>query len=259
MSPSGPAATEWSLPFGSFSPGGTVAMFARRHMHEFGTTREQVGAIAVNARTNAMRNPKALLRTPMTLDDYLSSRMIVEPFALYDCDIYCDGSVAVVISAAEYAADAPRPPIRIEAIGTAQRGRPSFEYWEDYAKINAWNAASHMWNRTSLRPSDMQFGQLYDGFTWLTLFWIEALGFCGHGEGGPFVEGGARIAPDGELPINTDGGQLSAGRLHGWGYIHEACTQLWGHAGERQLDRHDIGVVAMGGGPVGGCMILRND
>jgi acetyl-CoA acetyltransferase len=249
-------AAQWIMPFGSLAPATSLAMYAQRHMHEFGTTREQVGALAVNNRLNAGLNPKALKRDPITLIDYLDARPIAGPFGLLDCDIPCDVSTAVVLSRADYAASAPRPPVRIEALGTAFRGRPSFEYWHDYTEMNAWNAARHMWSRTDLRPTDVDFAQLYDGFSWLLLFWLEAAGFCGKGEGGAFLEGGHRIALDGELPLNTYGGQLSAGRLHGWGNIHEACLQLWGRAGDRQLARHEVAVVTVGGGSIAGSMVL---
>lgn len=254
--PDASGALQWTVPIGSLSPATSLAMYAQRHMYEFGTTVEQVGALAITSRANAAANPKALKRDPITLADYLSARPIVEPFGLLDCDIPCDGSTAVVLSRAEYAADAPRPPVRIRAMGTAFRGRPSFEYWTDYTEMNAWSAARHMWDRTDLRPTDVDFAQLYDGFSWLQLFWLEALGFCPKGAGGSFVEGGHRIARDGELPLNTYGGQLSAGRLHGWGNIHEACLQLWGRAGDRQLDRHEVAVVSVGGGSIAGAMVL---
>src|SRR5205807_1299334 len=113
--------------------------------------------------------------------------------------------------------------------------------------MGARDAAASMWERTSLRPSDVDVAQLYDGFSFLTMCWIEALGFCGRGEGGPFVEGGRRISRDGELPINTHGGQLSAGRLHGFGFIHEAVTQLRGAGGARQVPK-PVNVVAVANG-----------
>jgi acetyl-CoA acetyltransferase len=114
-----------------------------------------------------------------------------------------------------------------------------------------------MWSRTELRPADVDVAELYDGFSWLTMSWLEALGFCGHGESGPFIEGGTRIALDGELPLNTNGGQLSGGRLHGYGYLHEAVLQLRGEAGARQVaGRPEVAVVSNGGGPISGCMLL---
>jgi acetyl-CoA acetyltransferase len=118
------------------------------------------------------------------------------------------------------------------------------------------DAAAHLWSRTDLRPADVQVAELYDGFSFLTLSWLEALGFCEVGEGGPFIEGGTRIALDGVLPLNTHGGQLSAGRLHGYGFLHDA-VQLWGEAGERQVaGGPEVAVVGAGGGPLAGCLLL---
>ena len=114
-----------------------------------------------------------------------------------------------------------------------------------------------MWSRTDLTPGDLDVAELYDGFTFLTFAWLEALGICGDGEAGPFVEGATRIAMDGELPLNTYGGQLSAGRMHGYWVLHEACLQLRGQAGTRQLQqRPETAVVTAGGGPIAGCMLL---
>jgi acetyl-CoA acetyltransferase len=122
------------------------------------------------------------------------------------------------------------------------------------------DAAAQMWSRTDLKPSDVQMAQLYDGFSFLTMSWLEALGLCGVGESGPFVEGGQRIARDGQLPLNTHGGQLSAGRLHGYGFLHEAAVQMWGQAGERQIARPpEVAVVGAGGGQTCGCLLLVRD
>ena len=119
------------------------------------------------------------------------------------------------------------------------------------------DAAKMMWDRTDLKPSDLDFGELYDGFTFLTFAWLEALGICGQGEAGPFVEGATRIALEGDFPLNTYGGQLSAGRMHGYWVFHEACLQLRGQAGARQIAKKaEVAAVANGGGPIAGCMIL---
>jgi acetyl-CoA acetyltransferase len=119
------------------------------------------------------------------------------------------------------------------------------------------DASAEMWSRTELKPADLDIAELYDGFTFLTLAWLEALGVCGDGESGPFIEGGTRIALDGQLPLNTYGGQLSAGRMHGYWVLHEACTQLRGDAGDRQVrPQPEVGVVSNGGGPIAGCMLL---
>jgi acetyl-CoA acetyltransferase len=119
------------------------------------------------------------------------------------------------------------------------------------------DAAAELWSRTALRPADVDIAELYDGFTFLTLAWLEALGLCGDGEAGPFVDGASRIALDGDLPLNTYGGQLSAGRMHGYWVLHEACLQLRGEAGERQVPGGpEVAVVSNGGGPIAGCMLV---
>ena len=251
---------EWTLPFGAASAAVWIAMFAQRHMHEYGTTREQLAQIALNARRNAGRNPKAVYRDPMTLDDYLAARMISTPFCLYDCDVPVDGATAVIVSAADVARDLRKPRLRVEAVGTALRGRPSWDQFDDLTTMALRDAGAMLWQRTDLRPRDVDVAELYDGFSFLAMAWLEALGFCGKGEGGPFVEGGARIALDGELPLNTHGGQLSAGRLHGYGFLHEACVQLWGEGRERQVAGDpEVAVAAAGGGPLAGCVLLVRD
>jgi acetyl-CoA acetyltransferase len=250
-------AQQWTLPFRAYSAANWLAMYAHRHVHEFGTTREQLAQIALNARRNAERNPTAVYREPLSMEDYLAARMISSPFCLYDCDVAVDGSTAVVVSVAEHATAVDHPVAQVEAVGTALRGRPSWDQWDDMTTMPASDAADHMWSRTDLRPDDVDVAELYDGFSFLAMVWLEALGFCGRGEGGPFVEGGKRIALDGELPLNTSGGQLSAGRLHGFGFVHEAVLQLRGDGGERQVpDRPEVAVVANGGGPLAGCMLL---
>ncbi|MDH6242741.1 thiolase family protein [Mycobacterium sp. OTB74] len=248
---------QWMLPFRAYSAANWMAMYAQRHSHEFGTSREQLAQIALNGRANAARNPRAVYREPLSLEQYLASRMVSSPFCLYDCDVPVDGSTAVVVSGAEHATAVDHPVARVEAVGTALRGRPSWDQWDDMTTMAARDAAAHMWSRTELGPDDVDFAELYDGFSFLTMAWLEALGFCGQGESGPFIEGGKRISLDGELPINTHGGQLSAGRLHGFGFVHEAVLQLRGEAGERQVrGRPEVTAVSNGGGPLAGCMLL---
>ena len=247
---------QWTIPFRAFSAANWLALNAQRHFHEFGTTREQMAQIALNARRNAGLNPKAIFRDPMTMDDYFGARMITTPFCLFDCDVPCDGSTAVIVSAVEHAGAVDHPVARVEAAGTALRGRPSWDQWADMTTMPAVDAAAHMWSRTDLRPEDVDVAELYDGFSCLTMAWLEALGFCGHGESGPFIEGGKRIALDGDIPLNTNGGQLSSGRLHGFGFIHEAVLQLRGEGGQRQVRDAEIAVVANGGGPIAGSMLL---
>ena len=250
---------QWNIPFRAYSAANWLAMNAQRHFHEFGTTREQLGMIAVTARHNAGLNPNAIYRDPMSLDDYLAARMISTPFGLFDCDVPVDGSTALIVSRADHAANVDHPVARVEAMGTALRGRPSWDQFDDLTTMAARDAGAHLWTRTDLTPADVDLVELYDGFSFLAMVWLEALGFCGKGESGPFVEGGTRIALDGDLPLNTHGGQLSAGRLHGFGFIHEACLQLRGGAGERQVADAEVAAVGNGGGPIAGALLLTRD
>ena len=248
---------EWMLPFRAYSAANWVALLAQRHFHEYGTTREQLAQVALVARRNAALNPKAIYRSPLTLEDYLGARPISTPLGLYDCDVPADGATAIVVSRADTARDLRKPPLHVEAVGCAIHGRPSWDQWDDLTSMAARDAGRMLWRRTALRPADVDVAQLYDGFSYLALSWLEALGFCPVGEGGRFIEGGTRIALDGELPINTHGGQLSAGRLHGYGFLHEACVQLWGEGGERQVPGDPrVAAVAAGGGNTCGCLLL---
>jgi acetyl-CoA acetyltransferase len=252
-------AFQWSIPFRAYSAANWLAMNAHRHFHEFGTTPEQLAMIAINARRNAVLNPRAVYRDPMTLDDYFASRMVTSPFRLYDCDAPVDGSTAVIVSAAGHAGAVDHPVARVEAVGTALRGRPSWDQFDDMTTMAARDAGAQLWTRTDLKPADVDVAELYDGFSFLAMTWLEALGFCGKGESGPFVQGGDRIALDGELPLNTNGGQLSAGRLHGFGFVHEACLQLRGEAGDRQVAEVEVAAVGNGGGPIAGAMLLTRE
>jgi acetyl-CoA acetyltransferase len=243
---------QWSLPYGAPSAANWIGMYAQRHFHEYGTTREQLAQIALNGRRNAEVNPKAVYREPMTMEDYLDVRMVSEPLCLYDCDVPADGSTAVIISRVGSV-----PGVKVEATGSAIYGRPSWDQFDDLTTMAARDAGASLWEHTDLTPADVDVVELYDGFSFLALTWLESLGFCGKGEGGPFIEGGQRIARDGELPLNTHGGQLSAGRLHGYGFLHEAVVQLRGQGGPRQVPNDpEVAVVAAGGGPLGGCLLL---
>jgi acetyl-CoA acetyltransferase len=248
---------EFSLPFRAYSAANWVALLAQRHFHEYGTTREQLAQMAINARKNAAGNPKAIYREPMTLESYFAARMISTPFCLYDCDVPVDGATAVIVSRAETARDLRRPPLLVEAVGSALHGRPSWDQFDDLTTMALRDAGAMLWKQTDMEPSDVDVAELYDGFSFIALAWLEALGFCGKGEGGAFIEGGKRIALDGELPLNTNGGQLSGGRLHGYGFLHEACVQLWGEGGARQVPGGPrVAVAAAGGGPLGGCLLV---
>jgi acetyl-CoA acetyltransferase len=248
---------EFVMPSGSISAVHWFGLIQQRYMSEYGLTREQLAQIPLNARRNAADNPKAIYRNPLTMADYLSSRMISSPICLFDCDIPADGSTAFVISGVDSAADAPHEVARIHALGSALRDRPSWDQWPGPTRGAMHSAGKHLWERADLTPDDVDVAEIYDGFSILTLLWLEALGFCGEGEAADFVGDGSRIARNGSLPMNTHGGQLSAGRLHGLGFVHEAVTQLRGDGGERQIPRPpEVALVSNGGGPVGGAMLL---
>src|SRR5262249_13044853 len=146
---------QWVIPFGAMSAANWLALHAVRHMHEFGTRREHLGEIALTGRAHAALNPAAVYREPLTMDDYLAARMITWPFGLYDCDVPVDGSTAVVVSRADVARDLPHPAVHIHAIGTAIRGRPVWDQWEDLTTMAARDAAAHMWARADLGPDDV--------------------------------------------------------------------------------------------------------
>ena len=167
---------------------------------------------------------------------------------------HVDGSTAVVLSRRGTGARSGRSTIGIEAVGSAMTMRGTL-YPDDFSSIGAEAAADMMWSRTDLRPADVDTAQLYDGYSILTLNWLEALRICPKGEGGRFIEGGHRISLEGEFPMNTSGGQLAAGRLQGYGHTHEACTQLWGRAGARKVKDAKVALVSNGGMGLG-CMLL---
>ena len=249
----------WHLPFGAASPANWIALYASHYLARFGASRDMLAEIALSTRRHAALNPQAIFTAPLTRDDYYAARMISSPFGLYDCDIPCDGAIAVIVSAADAAADLRHPPIHIEATGTQLTEVQSWDQGSITHQANVFGPAAHLWTRTSLRPADVDVALLYDGFTFNVVSWLEGLGFCGIGEARDFLEGGANIALDGTLPLNPHGGHLSAGRTNGWGNIHEAVVQLRGMAGARQVREAKVAAVSLGGGIPAGCMLLRRD
>jgi acetyl-CoA acetyltransferase len=234
-------AMRWGQPYGvGYATYGALAM--QRYMFESGATREQLAQLAVVSRANAAGNPLAVYREPMTVGDYLGARMISDPVCVYDCDVPVDGAVAVVVSRAGAGAACAGRAIRIEAVGTAS----GFEA-----------SAGMLWSRTDLKPADVDVAQIYDGFTIYAIRWLEALGLTPRNETGAFIEGGGRISLGGELPISTGGGQLSAGRLHGYGALLEACVQLREDGGARQVPGPpEVAVVSSGAETFTSCLLL---
>lgn len=248
----------WTVPFNAHSPTNLWALYAQAYFDKYGATSEQLGAIAVNARKMAAHNPNAIYKTPITIDDYMTSRLISSPLRLYDCDTHIDGSTAIILSHRDAARDLRNTPIAIEAMGMSISGLGMGILQGDFTTLAADRAGDMLWSRTDLKPKDVDTAQIYDGFSILTLLWLEAVKLCGKGEAAAFVEGGSRIGLDGELPLNTSGGQLSAGRFHGYGHTFEACTQLWGRGGTRQVPGAKVCAVTNGGYGYG-ALLLRRD
>jgi acetyl-CoA acetyltransferase len=223
----------WTMPYGATAPS-WAGLLVQARMHRYGLTREQLSVLPVVQRANAAHNPNAVYRDPISVDDYLGARMISTPLCLFDCDVPCDGATAFVISRVEHASALDHEAIGVASVGCRHDDRYTWEYGRDITRISS-RSASEVWEHTSLTPADVDVAELYDGFSIITHCWLEDFGFCGVGESGSFLEGGDRVRIGGELPVNTNGGQLSAGRLHGFGYLHEACLQLRGEAGEHQV------------------------
>jgi acetyl-CoA acetyltransferase/uncharacterized OB-fold protein len=250
------AMSEYRMPFGAMSAASWIGMHANQYFHRYGASREMLGRIALNGRANAARNPAAIYRDPMTMDDYLSARPISSPFGLYDCDVPCDASIAVIVSDASVAADLPKPAVRIEAVGTQVLERISWDQGTVTHEPQVLGQSAHLWSRSSLTPADVDLALVYDGFTFNAISWLEGLGFCGFGEAQDWLDDGRRIALGGELPVNPHGGQLSEGRTHGYGFFYEAIQQLRHDAGERQVADAQTAVVTSGGGTPSGVLLL---
>ncbi|QIY96599.1 acetyl-CoA acetyltransferase [Streptomyces sp. S1D4-11] len=211
------------------------AMAARRHMHEYGTTLEQLASVAVQARANAALNPEAMFRTPITTDDVLSGPMIADPFTKLHCCLRSDGGAAVLLAAEEYVRDCRTAPVWV--LGTGEHvSHTTMSEWPDFTVSPAAVSGRLAFERAGVRPDEIDVAEIYDAFTYMTLVTLEDLGFCAKGEGGPFVEKG-RLTVGGGLPVNTDGGGLSAQHpgMRGLFLLVEAVRQLRGEAGERQV------------------------
>ena len=242
--PGGAIARDFYLPHGFTAPPQWYAIMARRHMHEYGTTAEQLGAIAVAMRNHAQRNPGAVMNgRPLTLEDYLASPMLADPYRVFDCCLETDGAAAVVVTSAERARDLPGRSIRILASACGQP-YPADEITnrKDIFQTGLTIAAPEAFGRAGVKPDDADFAMIYDCFTFELLQQLEEVGFCQRGEGGAFVEGG-RIDLGGALPVNTHGGLLSEAHVLGMSHIVEAVKQLRAECGERQVAGAELGVV----------------
>ena len=233
-----------------------LALKKRRWMDEYGRPEDDFGRIAVNARRWSALNPRAVLRDKVTMDDYLSSRMVVDPLRVLDCDYPVNGAVATVITTAERAADLRQPAVLVDAMTYATGRGADWVFDVDFLYGGAFECANRLWQRSSVTLADVDVAELYDGFTPVTVAWVEALGACGRGEFGDWVGDGSRLAPGGDFPLNTAGGQLAEGRLHGIGFLNEAVLQLRGQCDGRQVPGAQVAVVASGVYPQCGAMVL---
>ncbi len=251
---------QWFLPFGLSRPVDQIAMLARRHMIEFGSTEEHLGAVALAFREHAQRNPGALMHgKPMTMDDYLASRWISEPLRLFDCCLETDGALAVVLTTAARARDCRHPPAHIG--GYAQGTGPEHLVMANYFTADPLTSPGHfaagdLWRAAGVGPEDIDCVQLYDAFSPLVLISLEAYGFCKPGEAGPFAADGNLRADGGALPCNTAGGSLSEAYVHGMNLILEGVRQLRGGS-VNQVDGCRTVMVSSGNGVPTSAMVMH--
>ena len=238
----------YELPFGPRMPVSGYALAAARHMHEYGTTREDLAHIAVAARQWAQLNPAAFAREDLTVDDVLGARMVSSPLSVRDCCLVTDGAGAVVVTSTERARDLRQPLVPVLSVAEASR-HMNISTTPDLTTTAAAESGPRAFDLAGLRPSDVDVVEVYDAFTINTLLFLEDLGFCAKGEGGAFVADGG-IAPGGHLPVNTNGGGLSYTHpgMYGIFLVIEAARQLRGEAGDRQVTDAHVGLVHGNGG-----------
>ena len=250
---------QWQVPFGIAAPVHEMALIARRHMLDYGTTETHFGEVACAIRSHAVRNPHALMREPLTLDDHRASRWIAEPLRLLDCCIETDGGAAIVLTRAERARDLRRPPVHV--LAAVQCLGPAHHHPHDWFGYDRrrWMvaAAERLWGTAGVAPSDVDAAMLYDHFTPMVLLALEDWGFCGEGESGGFVEGGTLRGPDGALPVNTHGGQLSEAFIHGFNNWNEAVRQLRGTSTCQVPGADLVLVAAASSDPYGAVLLAR--
>lgn len=247
---------EHTVPYGGGSGAARGALWAARYMARYSVTQEQLGSINVNGRAYAANNPLAVWQEPTTIEDYLDSRWICPPLKVLDCDYPIDGATAFILSRSD-AASVTRKPVYIESAGSGPGPHTGWLQWEEKSEMAARYAGAEMWSHTRLRPSDVDDAEVYDGFSFFTPMWLEGLGLLDAGKGAAWMAaGGGR--PGSELAVNTDGGQLGVGRLHGFGKVVQAVRQLRGEA-PNQLADPEVAVASAGGGPGCACVLLTRE
>ncbi|MEZ0215462.1 MAG: acetyl-CoA acetyltransferase [Xanthobacteraceae bacterium] len=238
----------WEAPYRPRNPITGYALAAQRHMHEYGTTREQFAAVAVAARSWARLNPEAMMRDDLTLETVLAARMVCDPLSLFDCCLVTDGGGAIILRRAGRAADAPHAPVFVLGVGMETTHR-QISQMPDLTVTGAVESGRRAFDAAGLRPTDVDVLELYDAFTINTILFLEDLGFCRKGEGGALVASGA-IAPGGSLPVNTNGGGLSCCHpgMYGVFTLIEATRQLRGQGGARQVPGAQVALAHGNGG-----------
>lgn len=238
----------YETPFKPFMPSTAYAMAANRHMHEFGTTREQLAEVAVAARRWAQLNPVAFDQRPLDIAGVLGAKMVSYPFTVRDCCLVTDGGGAIVLTSAARAKALKKPPVYVLGTGTSIT-HASISNMPDLTRTGAIASGARAYQAAGLGPQDMDMAELYDAFTINTILFLEDLGFCKKGEGGAFVANG-RIAPGGAFPVNTNGGGLSYCHpgMYGLYLLIEAVRQIRGECGARQVQKHDTAIVHGNGG-----------
>ncbi|HEY1282024.1 MAG TPA: hypothetical protein VGF22_20250 [Acidimicrobiales bacterium] len=250
---------QWSLPYGQTGPPQIHALWAQRHMAVYGTTAEQLGAVAITMREHAQTNPAAYFYgKPITLNEYLDSRIITTPFRLLDCCLETDGAAALVLTAAERAIDRPRPPVYLASFASGAGPSPAHPFldWPEHSRMFTSYLGPAAFERAGLEISDVDVAMIYDGFTISVICQLEDLGFAPKGEGGAFVEEG-HIRLGGRLPVNPNGGLLSEGYVHGMNNVVEAVRQLRHEAGDRQVPAAEVALVTGGEGARGSIALLH--
>jgi acetyl-CoA acetyltransferase len=233
--------------YGFYGANPGYAMAARRHMDLFGTTSEQLGAIAVSQRQWAMQNERAQIRRPLTLEEHQASRFIAEPLHLYDCCLVSNGAIALVVTSATRARALRQPPVHVLGVGQAAPGDSQRTDRHPGVYTGATRSGHHALGRAGVTLDDIDVLELYDCYTYTVLVTLEDYGFCEKGEGGSFVEDG-KLGPGGSLPTNTGGGQLSSFYMWGFTPLSEGVIQARGQGGPRQVDKHDLVLVSGNGG-----------
>jgi acetyl-CoA acetyltransferase len=238
----------YEAPYRPLNPVSSYALAASRHMHEFGTSKAQLGEVAVAARAWAGLNPEAFRRDPLSLDDYLASRLVSDPLSVLDCCLVTDGGAAVVMTRADRARDLTAKPVQVLGAASETTHR-EIAWMPDLTVTGAARSGARAYAQAGLTAADVDVVQVYDAFTINTILFLEDLGFCPKGEGGRFVEGG-RIGPGGALPVNTNGGGLSCVHpgMNGLFGIIEAVRQLRDECGERQVAGAEVGLAHGNGG-----------